>query len=85
MTVSKRSTADDFDADDAPDLSTPEWREKIAGARVRRGRKPLAAPKVSTTIRFDPDVLAAFRARGPGWQSRVNAALREWLALDAKS
>ena len=84
MTASKLSTVQDFDADDAPDLSTPEWRERFGAAKVRRGRKPLATPKISTTIRFDPDVLAAFRARGPGWQSRVNAALREWLALDAK-
>ncbi|MGY0613177.1 MULTISPECIES: BrnA antitoxin family protein [unclassified Luteimonas] len=31
------------------------------------------------TIRFDKDVLEAFKADGPGWQSRMNAALREWL------
>jgi uncharacterized protein (DUF4415 family) len=31
-------------------------------------------------IRFDQDVLLAFRARGPGWQTRMNAALKEWLA-----
>jgi len=34
---------------------------------------------VSTTIRLDPDVIEAFRAQGRGWQSRINAALREWL------
>lgn len=28
------------------------------------------------TVRLDPDVLAHFRATGPGWQARVNAALR---------
>lgn len=27
-------------------------------------------------VRLDPDVLAHFRATGPGWQARVNAALR---------
>ena len=84
MTASKLSMVQDFDADDAPDLSTPEWRERLGAAKVRRGRKPSPTPKISTTIRFDPDVLAAFRAQGRGWQSRVNAALREWLALDAK-
>ena len=36
--------------------------------------------KRSTTIRFDEDVLEAFKATGPGWQSRMNAALKEWLA-----
>ena len=30
-------------------------------------------------IRFDPEVLAAFRASGPGWQTRINVALKEWL------
>jgi len=35
--------------------------------------------KVATTIRFDPDVLAGLRATGRGWQTRVNAAMREWL------
>ena len=36
--------------------------------------------KRSTTIRFDEDVLEAFNATGPGWQTRMNAALKEWLA-----
>ncbi|MDD2711525.1 MAG: BrnA antitoxin family protein [Simplicispira sp.] len=33
--------------------------------------------KVSTTIRFDPDLLAALKASGAGWQTRVNEVLRE--------
>ena len=78
MTANKASTAQDFQ-DDAPDLSTPEWRKKFAAASVRRGRPPITAPKVSTTIRLDPDIIEAFRAQGRGWQSRINAALREWL------
>jgi len=32
--------------------------------------------KVSTTIRFDSDVLEALKASGPGWQTRANDALR---------
>jgi len=34
---------------------------------------------VSTTIRLDADIIAAFRQQGEGWQTRVNAALRDWL------
>jgi uncharacterized protein (DUF4415 family) len=30
-------------------------------------------------MRVDADVLAAFKATGPGWQTRINAALKEWL------
>jgi uncharacterized protein (DUF4415 family) len=40
-----------------------------------------AVTKKSTTIRFDADVLEALKATGPGWQTRVNAAAREWLRL----
>lgn len=51
-----------------------------AQARVTRRRGPGRAPlKVPTTIRFDADVLAALKATGPGWQTRVNAAMREWV------
>ena len=32
--------------------------------------------KVSTTIRIDVDVLAAFKAQGAGWQTRINDVLR---------
>jgi len=46
---------------------------------VRRrgvGRAPLKTP---TTLRLDADVLAALKATGKGWQTRVNDALREWV------
>ncbi|MFT4267923.1 MAG: BrnA antitoxin family protein, partial [Xenophilus sp.] len=33
----------------------------------------------STTIRLDPDVLAGLKAKGAGWQTRVNEALRKDL------
>jgi len=46
-------------------------------ARRRGGRPKLGAPKISTTIRLDADVMGAFRAIGKGWQTRVNALLRE--------
>jgi len=50
---------------------------------ARRAGRPVgsvkAAPKVSTTIRLSPDVLQAFRAAGDGWQTRIDAALKDWL------
>lgn len=49
-------------------------------AYLKRRRGPGRAPhKVPTTIRFDPDVLAALKATGKGWQTRVNEAMREWV------
>ena len=70
-----------LDADDAPDLSEPFWAERLARAKVRRGRPRSVAAKVSTTLRLDPDVLEAFRRDGAGWQSRINAALRKAAGL----
>jgi uncharacterized protein (DUF4415 family) len=32
-----------------------------------------------TTVRYDSDVIEAFKATGKGWQTRMNAALRDWL------
>jgi uncharacterized protein (DUF4415 family) len=47
---------------------------------VRRGRPPGTAKKQAISIRLDRDVLAHFRAVGPGWQARINAALRRSMA-----
>lgn len=65
--------------DDAPDMSAPEWVAKLDRTEVRRGRPKAEAPKVSTTLRLDADIIERFRADGPGWQPRINAALRDWL------
>jgi uncharacterized protein (DUF4415 family) len=35
--------------------------------------------KQAVTVRYSPDVLAAFRATGAGWQARMNDALKDWL------
>ena len=60
------------------DRNNPPWSEELLGPPVlRRGRGPQKAPtKVLTTIRLDADVVAFFRAQGPGYQSRINSALR---------
>lgn len=81
MKSSGNSTAPDWiDPDDAPDLSAPEWAAKLAATPVKRGRPRAARTKISTTIRLDADVLTAFREEGEGWQTRINAVLREYLA-----
>jgi uncharacterized protein (DUF4415 family) len=63
------------------DVHTPEM---IAGYKSR-GR-PVGTRKVATkqavTVRYSPDVLDAFKATGPGWQARMNDALREWLRVN---
>lgn len=49
----------------------------------RRGRPPLATPKEAVSLRLDADVLAAYRATGEGWQTRINADLRKARRLKA--
>lgn len=82
MTAKSVDTKNTFvDLDDAPEL-TEEWFEKadlMDGAKVVRRGRPVGKTKESQTIRFDVDVLAAFKATGKGWQTRLNNALREWL------
>jgi uncharacterized protein (DUF4415 family) len=86
MTAKKRASKTGWtDPDDAPELPD-EWFAKadlyMGEKLVRRGGRPKKlAPKEAVNIRLDPDVLAYFRATGPGWQSRINAALRKAMGL----
>jgi uncharacterized protein (DUF4415 family) len=81
MKENRKSMGQDWhDPDEAPDLSAPRWQRKFAKAKVKRGRPKSASPKISTTIRLDADIIERFRAKGPRWQSRINSALKEWLA-----
>lgn len=64
---------------DAKPLTEAQW--KAAAPTVRLGRPRKAAPKQAVKLRLDPDVLAVLRATGAGWQTRVNAILRERFAL----
>ena len=55
--------------------------QELVGLRTRGPQK--APTKVPTTIRFDADTLAALKATGSGWQTRVNDAMREWVRARA--
>jgi uncharacterized protein (DUF4415 family) len=71
--------------EDSPATTVADWESaalKQGGAIVGRARTrgPGKRPKKEqVAIRFSADVLAAFRATGRGWQTRMDAALREWL------
>ncbi len=83
-----------IDPEDAPRLPSSFFAEAelAVGDRVvragnkvlvndRRGRPRLAHPKQAVKLRIDHDVLEHFRASGPGWQTRMNAALRKAARL----
>ena len=68
----------DYDPNDAAAVEG-FWR----GATVRRpgqrgpGKK---ARKVLLSVRYSPEVVDYFKATGEGWQTRMDEALREWVA-----
>ncbi len=59
---------------DTYELTDTEFRQL-----KRMGRPPAATTKERVTMRLSRDVVARFRAAGPGWQTRIDAALKEWL------
>lgn len=69
----------DGENEDERPLTKAEMQAGIETYRKQRGRPAGSGNKEQVAIRFDNDVLAAFRAAGPGWQTRMNAALRDWL------
>jgi len=63
---------DDFDVTgEALQIALREREE-----RRRKGGRPRGSSKEQVTLRLDAEILAKFRAGGPGWQSRINEALR---------
>lgn len=85
MTAKKRSTPATWtDLDDAPELTEAFFKsaDLYKGTKLKiRGRPKSATPKEPVKLRLDADVLAALRASGEGWQTRINDALRASLKL----
>jgi len=80
-----------YSAKDLREVSdNPEWtRKDFAKARpfsealpnlaasIRKGRGPNKAPtKKLVSLRLSGQVLEAYKAKGPGWQSRIDEDLR---------
>jgi uncharacterized protein (DUF4415 family) len=62
---------------DAHPFSEKDWKK--TKVKVRVGRPKSESPKVFTGIRLDAEIVETFKATGKGWQTRMNAALRDWL------
>ncbi len=76
-------TAEDFDRA-VPFSQLPgSLQAKLRSLKKPRG--PQKAPtKEVVTIRLSRDVVERLRASGPGWQTRVDAALRQWVETQPK-
>lgn len=88
MTAKRPSTPATWtDPDDAPELTGAFFQaaDQYEGATLKpRGRPKAATTKKPVKLRLDADVLAALRASGDGWQTRINDALRASLLLAGK-
>jgi uncharacterized protein (DUF4415 family) len=69
--VRKMKDADITYTDDAPRTKPDDWAKAVA----HRGLS-MPAGKEQIALRVDADVLAWYRAQGPGYQTRINAVLR---------
>lgn len=67
---------------DTRELTDEEMAElrPLAELKHAPGRPKAEAPKERITIRLSPEVTAYFRATGAGWQTRLDAVLREYVA-----
>lgn len=63
----------------AADFFGSEKYPQVLALKRPRGRPKAVETKVFTALRLDADLLAAFKATGKGWQTRINAALRVFL------
>lgn len=66
-------------AQPASEAFSPEMFAALSAMKPARGRPKAVSPKVFTAIRLDADLLEAFKSTGKGWQTRVNAALRQFI------
>ncbi len=97
MSESKPVLPPEWDDPDLPELTDEmlDMAAYIVGGKVIReatgylgpngmvrGRPPQrGVAKQQVTLRIDPDVIDKFRAGGPGWQGRINEALRKAVGL----
>lgn len=67
---------EEIDTSDIPVLDEADWRRLAGNPRYRPVKK-------QTTVRLDADVLVWLRGSGKGWQTRLNAILREAMAAES--
>ena len=70
LSVLARMPASDIDYSDIPPLGDDFWKNAV--------RNPFYKPtKQVTTVRVDSDVLLWLKSQGKGYQTRINAILRD--------
>lgn len=78
FTRSEPAGAPEPDSDSLVPTPAPADVAKVISHIARRGL-PAAPRKEAISLRLDAEVLDWFRARGPGYQTRINAVLRAYM------
>ena len=80
MSAKRKRSVNSSPRDEAPEI-TKEWvmgADLRRGSKlVRRGRPRMANPKQLLSLRLPPEVIAGWKATGPGWQTRMADVLRK--------
>lgn len=96
MGASKKSMDGSWDPDTAPEIPDDAWDRaqiSIGGKVVREatgtltkvGRPPIGSQaKTQVTLRLPVEVIAHFKAGGPGWQTRISDVLRRHVIKGAR-
>ena len=66
----------EIDTSDMPPVA--DWSSAVRGAFYRPIKRPLS-------LRLDADVIDWFQRQGQGYQTRINAALREYMNVHKKA
>jgi uncharacterized protein (DUF4415 family) len=56
-----------------------EMPDVVEAMKRGRGRPKVENPKARVSLRLDPKIVAAYKATGEGWQSRINEILARAL------
>jgi uncharacterized protein (DUF4415 family) len=89
---SARSLGSDLARMDAHAVDASEYDElpeltddMLKRATLNRGGRPRSTSnKVLLSVRYSPEVVNFFRATGEGWQSRMDGALKEYVAQHSR-
>jgi uncharacterized protein (DUF4415 family) len=92
-TASRRTSGSDLARVDAHRIKPAEYKElpeltddMLARAVVKKGGRPRSAnPRQLISLRLPADVIARWRATGPGWQTRMAERLARTPVAKARN
>ena len=63
---------------------TPRQLKAMVPIRALRGRPRSANKKLLVSVRYSPEVVAYFKSKGEGWQSRMDGVLRKYVTRQSR-